>query len=59
MYELNDFICSLISVKVKARFAYRGPPDHLSFDSDDEIYVTKQINNICWEVSKMQNICNS
>ncbi|XP_054717331.1 protein vav-like [Uloborus diversus] len=35
--------------KVRARFAYGGPPDHLSFDSDDEIYVTKQINNMCWE----------
>ncbi|XP_035216160.1 protein vav-like isoform X3 [Stegodyphus dumicola] len=36
--------------KVIARFPYHGPPpDHLSFDSDDEIYVTKQINNMCWE----------
>nr|XP_042895082.1 protein vav [Parasteatoda tepidariorum] len=35
--------------KVRARFAYKGPPDHLSFDSDDEIYVTNKINNHCWE----------
>ncbi|XP_055933228.1 protein vav-like isoform X2 [Argiope bruennichi] len=35
--------------KVRARFAYQGPPDHLSFDSDDEIYVTNKLNNMCWE----------
>ncbi|GIY52427.1 guanine nucleotide exchange factor VAV3 [Caerostris extrusa] len=35
--------------KVRARFAYKGPPDHLSFDSDDEIYVTNKLNNMCWE----------
>ncbi|KAG8191668.1 hypothetical protein JTE90_016456 [Oedothorax gibbosus] len=35
--------------KVRARFAYKGPPEHLSFDSDDEIYVTNKLNNMCWE----------
>lgn len=36
-------------MKVRARFAYHGPPEHLSFESDDEIYVTKKVNNACWE----------
>lgn len=42
--ENRPYIC-----KVRARFSYQGPPSHLTFDSDDEIYVTKTINNTCWE----------